>query len=244
MPRYIANMIKIISALIFLMLGLLALLVMGVKLFAEDIDEYLSKKSDQILPQSEKAQRPERWSADCEIMEPIVVKYDRVTITYPSSAAFRESTTTNRPILRRKPESEGEKSSMCRPEAGYIVPLSLTVYGSLFSTDTDRRPLLPEAVSYIKISPRFFSLRYPYNRLDLTGTDIDGGRCDKAHRLEHRRCHLVKEIEDTGIYITIVIRPASPEGGLKDKLYIYGKDDWPDIVDRVEQSLAPYISVN
>lgn len=244
MTNFTIKIIKIILALGLLLFGLVGMSIIGVIVFRDAGKAYIEEQKVEILGPPEKTDETKRWSDDCEIMDPVIVKFENVTLTYPPSVGFSVSNTKNNPILRRKSGAD-DRAQFCRPEAGFIEPLSLSAVTSRsferVSANVGISP--PLGVSSIYIAPLPWGIENrAYNRLDLSGTGIDGGYCVDARRTERKRCHLLKQIHDSDIYIEIVIRPASPRGG-RD-LQVYTKDDWPGIVAQVELILSHYITVH
>jgi len=83
------------------------------------------------------------------------------------------------------------------------------------------------------------------NRVNLSGTTIDAAQCTPVGERSRRlpRCRLWKEIDDTGIYITVTIQPARLTGGFINGVKVHGTEDWSAIITPIELSLSSYISV-
>ena len=258
--RIVIITIKAVLVSGLLLVGLIALAVLSVVIFREDINSYLDDARKEQFGDISTDRDQTKYDYDCEIMDPVRVKFGDVFFTYPASLKLRLETVHPSPFVWKRyrgadPSLDWSNGELCQTKEGFVesygisIPVTSQGYNEALSTASLS---ISESVRGITVGP-YLGIKSDdprdnpaLNRLDLTGTMIDAAQCTPVAKRSQRlpRCRLWKEIGSSGIYINITLQPARPKGGFINDKKVYGKEDWFAIVEPIELSLADYISAD
>jgi len=115
--------------------GFITLAVVSVVFYRGDIDTYLGNKKKDLFSETLPDNNLIKYDYDCEVMDPIKVKFGDVFFTYSPSLNFRLETVHPSLLIWKKyrgaiPSQDWSEGELCETEQGFIEgPHGVGIYG-------------------------------------------------------------------------------------------------------------------